>query len=125
MAAIRDSEETQPSLLIVFMKPSSFLALYDKLEKLVHRLPSSLEQPILREITPIKTLFLLQRAPRLALLGERSAAQAGLINALFGEEVVGRDEEMLHDGLWQTLTRAGHGSLELLDARQPLSLIHI
>ena len=46
------------------MKPSTFLSLYDKLEKLVRHLPESLQGPILREITPIKTLFLLQRAPR-------------------------------------------------------------
>ena len=37
------------------MKPSTFLSLYDKLEKLVQRLPDSLQQPILREITPIKS----------------------------------------------------------------------
>ena len=104
------------------MKPASFLPLYDKLEKLVHRLPESLEQPILREITPIKTIFLLQRAPRLALLGERSAAQAELINALFGEEIVQPREEMLRDGVWQTLSRTGRGSLELLDLRHPVSL---
>ena len=36
------------------MKPSSFLGFYEKLEKLVQRLPDALQQPILREITPIK-----------------------------------------------------------------------
>ena len=66
------------------MKPSTFLSLYEKLEKLVHRLPDSLQQPILREITPIKTIFLLQRAPRLVLLGPAGAGKVELLRALFG-----------------------------------------
>src|SRR4030095_4992474 len=105
------------------MKPSAFLALYEKLEKLVQRLPESLQHAILREITPLKTLFLLQRAPRLVLLGERSCGKASLINAIYGEEILSSDEEMLHDGVWQTLSPAGRGSLDLLDLRRPISLV--
>ena len=98
------------------------LTLYEKLEKLVQRLPETLQQPILREITPIKTLFLLQRPPRLALLGDRTASKAELMNAVFGEEVVQPGDEMLHDGTWQQLSHAGRGTLRLLDARRPVSL---
>lgn len=104
------------------MKAASFLSLYDKLEKLVYRLPEALQTPILREISPIKTLFLLQRPPRLALIGERAASKAELINALFDGEVLRRDEESMHDGQWQALTRRGRGTLRLLDARRPVSL---
>src|SRR5258706_266559 len=64
------------------MKPSTFLSLYEKLEHLVQRLPAPLQQPILREITPIKTLFLLQRAPRLVLLGTLAMATGGEIARL-------------------------------------------
>ena len=55
------------------MKPSAFLSAYDKLEKLVRRLPEGLQGPILRAITPIKTLFLLQRPPRIVLVGASGA----------------------------------------------------
>lgn len=84
-----DSLRLQPRCANLFsrttpgrMKPSTFLSLYDKLEKLVQRLPDSLQQPILREITPIKTLFLLQRPPRLVLLGPAGAGKAELLLGL-------------------------------------------
>lgn len=104
------------------MKPSTFLSLYEKLENLVHRLPSALQQPILREITPIKTLFLLQRAPRLVLLGSGGAGKVELLNALFGGEALRPGEENLSDGAWQEIGRTGRGTLRLLDARRPASL---
>jgi len=104
------------------MKPSTFLSLYEKLEKLVQRLPDSLQQPILREITPIKTLFLLQRAPRLVLLGPAGAGKVELLQALFGAEVVWAGEENLGDGTWQTFGQKSRGALQLLDARRPASL---
>ena len=104
------------------MKPSTFLSLYEKLEKLVHRLPDSLQQPILREITPIKTIFLLQRAPRLVLLGPAGAGKVELLRALFGSEVVRAGEENLGDGTWQTFGEKSRGTLQLLDARRPASL---
>ena len=104
------------------MKPSTFLSLYDKLEKLVQRLPDSLQQPILREITPIKTLFLLQRPPRLVLLGPAGAGKAELLLGLFGAEVARTGEENLGDGSWQTFGRKSRGTLQMLDARRPASL---
>lgn len=104
------------------MKPTSFLSLYEKLESLVHRLPASLQQPILREITPIKTLFLLQRAPRLVLLGSGGPGKVQLVNALFGGEALRPGEENLSDGAWQEIGRTARGTLKLLDARRPASL---
>ena len=97
------------------------ISLYEKLEKLVQRLPETLQKPILREITPIKTLFLLQRPPRLALVGERAADKAELINAIFRDDVLPERADMLHDGAWQALTLRGRGTLRLLDARRPVS----
>jgi uncharacterized protein (DUF697 family) len=104
------------------MKPSTFLPLYEKLESLVNRLPGGLQQPILREITPIKTLFLMQRPPRIVLVGPNGAGKAELLASLFGAEVFLPGEENLSDGRWQTIGRAGRGSLRLLDARRPASL---
>lgn len=105
------------------MKPSSFLSLYEKLEGLVRRLPEGLQQPILREITPIKTLFLLQRPPRLVLLGPGGAGKGELLRVLFGAEVLLPGEENLSDGHWHDHGSAGRGSLRLLDARRPASIL--
>ena len=104
------------------MKPSTFLSLYDKLEKLVRHLPDALQGPILREITPIKTLFLLQRAPRLVLLGRGGAGKVEVLRALFGAEVARAGEENLSDGTWQTFGEKSRGTLQMLDARRPASL---
>ena len=104
------------------MKPSTFLSLYEKLEKLVRHLPDALQGPILREITPIKTLFLLQRAPRLVLLGRGGAGKVEVLRALFGAEVARAGEENLSDGTWQTFGEKSRGTLQLLDARRPASL---
>lgn len=104
------------------MKPSSFLSLYEKLEGLVRRLPEGLQQPILREITPIKTLFLLQRPPHVVLLGAGGAGKGALLRALFGAEVLLPGEENLSDGHWHNHGSAGRGSLRLLDARRPASI---
>ena len=100
----------------------NIIALYDKLEKLVARLPEPLQSPILREVRPIKTLFLHQRAPRLLLLGDRAASRSELINALFGENVSELGEDHLQDGTWQLFT-SPRGKLRILDARRPISAV--
>src|SRR3954463_5050603 len=103
------------------MKPSSFLGFYDKLEGLVRRLPESLQQPILREITPIKTLFLLQRSPRIVLLGAAGSAKRDLVNAILGSETIKAGEENLGANGWQNYGLPSPGILRLLDARRPVS----
>ena len=101
------------------MKQSVFLSIYEKLEALVQRLPEGLRAPILREITPIKTLFLLQRPPRIVLLGDRAASRTAVVNALFGEAVARPDEDAVQSASWQEFARSGRGTLHVLDARRP------
>jgi uncharacterized protein (DUF697 family) len=96
----------------------NLLALYKKLERLVQHLPAPLQNPILREILPIKTLFLQQRAPRILLLGDRSVSRTALANVLFGEAVAREDEDHVQAYGWQLYTH-GHGKLRILDGRRP------
>ncbi len=113
-------------------KPRTLVAMFEKLEGFLQKLPGSLAQPILREITPIKTLFLLQRPPRIVLVGSRTATKAQFCNALFGSEVLDAEDESVHDGTWREIavgesTRSHHdgqhsGALRVLDARRPVSL---
>jgi uncharacterized protein (DUF697 family) len=100
----------------------NLLGLYEKVEKLVHKLPESLQSPILREISPMKSVFLLGRPPRLLLLGDRGASRTALVNALFRSNVARASEDHVQDGAWQLFARKGRGSLRVLDARRPASL---
>ncbi len=103
------------------MKSAKLLQIYEKLEKLVTKLPASLQKPILQEITPVKNLFLLQRPPRIVLLGQHGIGKAHLINALFDAEIVRPHEEHSPTLCWQDFTRIGHGTIRILDARRPAS----
>jgi uncharacterized protein (DUF697 family) len=97
----------------------NILSLYEKLEKLAERLPSQLQHPILREIGPIKTLFLQQRAPRILLMGDRARSRSELVNALFGQHVAETGEDHLQDRTWQVFA-SSRGKLRLLDGRRPV-----
>lgn len=99
----------------------NIFALYDKLEKLAERLPSQLQHPILREIRPIRTLFLQQRAPRILLLGDRAGSRSELVNALFGQTVAETGEDHLQDRTWQVFA-SSRGKLRMLDARRPVAV---
>jgi hypothetical protein len=58
------------------LKPfMNLLAIYEKLEAVLKRLPEGFHQPILREIEPIKTLFLQQR-PRESFCWETAMSAA-------------------------------------------------
>jgi len=99
----------------------NLLALYEKLEALLHKLPAGLHQPILRELEPLKTLFLKQRAPRIVLLGERSVSRAQIVNGLFGSEVANPTDDARQSGAWDTFALGGRGTLRIIDARAPMT----
>jgi uncharacterized protein (DUF697 family) len=101
------------------MKFNKLIYVFDKLEMLAARLPESLRKPILEEITPVKKLFLLQRVPRIVLLGQRGTGKAHLINALFGAEVVPLHQEQAQHVAWQDFSNGARGTIRLLDARRP------
>ena len=101
----------------------SFLQVFEKLEGFAHRLPGALQKPILQEVTPLKDLFLRQRAPRFVLTGDAAASSAGLFNAIFGAPVApfAREDSATKAppaAGWQDFSQAGRGVLRLLDARQ-------
>lgn len=103
----------------------NLLAFYEKIESLVQRLPQPLQSPILREITPIKTLFLQQRPPRLLLIGDRASSRTEIVNALFAAEVAEASEDHVQSGNWQLFSRPGRGNLRALDARRPSTLSQV
>lgn len=100
----------------------ALLQLVERLEGFAGKLPAALQKPILQEVTPLKDLFLRQRAPRIVLTGDPAAGPASLFNAIFTAPVApfaaAGDETPPATG-WQDFTHTGHGILRLLDARLP------
>jgi uncharacterized protein len=95
----------------------TILSLYEKLESLLRRLPVGLHQPILREMEPLKTLFLEQRPARVVLVGDASVSRADVLNSLFATEVAFPDEDTQRSGAWIAISSGGN--LRVLDARRP------
>ncbi len=101
---------------------TTFLHLFEKMEGIVGKLPASMQRPILHEITPLKDLFLRQRAPRIVLTGDPAASSAGLFNAIFTAPVAPFAPEATADTApqaagWQDFSHLGRGVLRLLDTR--------
>lgn len=94
------------------MNRSSLLGAYEKLAALLGKLPGSLQEPIFRELEPIKEVFLCQRAPRVAVIGDASVELPSLINALAGVVAL---PTPLARGVW-TMTEV-RGAVEWMDLR--------
>lgn len=94
------------------MSRPALLAAYEKLAALLGKLPGSLQEPILRELDPIKEIFLRQRAPRIAFLGAENLELPAFVNSLAGRPVL---HAPLTRGPWTPVR--GAGVLELADLR--------
>lgn len=94
------------------MSRPALLAAYERLSALLGKLPGSLQEPILRELDPIKEIFLRQRAPRIALLGDAGIELPALVNALAGRPVL---HAPLLRGPWTAVK--GIGTIDLADLR--------
>lgn len=90
------------------------LRLYERLTSLVEKLPGGVQKPILRELTPIRELFLEQRPARLLVLG---GAAETTVPALLSEVCGGGVETGDADHGWRSYRIAERGAVEVLDAR--------
>lgn len=95
------------------MNRESLLTLYDRFTRLVEKLPGGLQKPILRELVPIRELFLEQRPARLLLLGSAGKSVPEFLHAIAGITVETGDS----DKGWRTYLVPGRGALQILDAR--------
>lgn len=94
------------------MSRPALLSAYEKLTGLLGKLPGSLQEPVLRELDPIKEIFLRQRAPRLAILGDAGIELPSFLNALAGRTAL---HAPLLRGPWTAVR--GAGLVELADLR--------
>ncbi len=90
------------------------IGLYDKLEGLVEKLPGGLQKPIMRELGPIRDVFLDQRPARIVLVGGDEALSVPEWLGRMGAGLVGTGASV--DG-WRTYRVKGRGAVEIFDAR--------
>ncbi|HEY5035752.1 MAG TPA: hypothetical protein VII74_01325 [Chthoniobacterales bacterium] len=100
------------------MNNAVFLHIVERLEGFLGRLPESIQKPILHELTPLKELFLQQRAPRFVLVGSHPIPLLEFVAQIFASEG-GEPSRATLTGLfrWQNITIGHHGTIQMLDAR--------
>jgi uncharacterized protein (DUF697 family) len=92
----------------------SVLKLYERLESLVDKLPGGVQKPILRELVPLRELFLEQRPARVMVIGgAASTSVPAILHFLGGMPVETGDS---HRG-WRTYRVPERGAIEVCDAR--------
>lgn len=99
------------------MNQSLLLHIVQKLEGFMGKLPDSIQKPVLRELTPLKELFLEQRAARLVLVGPGKLPLQDLLHAVTAAPVERYRDLLLEIFRWQDLSLGNNGLLAVLDAR--------
>ena len=98
------------------MNRDTLLSMYDRLFQLVDKLPEGMKKPILREISPIREVFLEQRPARLMLVGSVGKSVPEFLHTACGVTV----ETGEATGGWRSYKlsgRSGRGEAQILDAR--------
>ena len=100
------------------MNQTALLHIAERLERLLTKLPEKIRRPVLRELTPLKELFLEQRPPRFLFIGSSKMPTNRIINALFAP---GTPEQpnvaLIPVHRWIDWGVSGHGTISILDAR--------
>ncbi len=97
------------------MNRDSLLSVFDRLGGLIDKLPGGLQKPILRELTPIRQLFLEQRPARLLLVGPEGQPAHAFLAALGTPDLATGGT----DSGWRSFFVSGRGEILILDARAP------
>jgi uncharacterized protein len=100
------------------MNQTTLVQIAERLESLAGRLPERIRRPVLRELTPLKQLFLQQRRPRFLFIGSSKDPLQKIIDLLFtpeGDERVNVTLTPVHR--WTDWTIPGRGTISVLDAR--------
>ena len=98
------------------MNHQTLLAIYQRIEALIAKLPGPLQNAVMKELNPIKQIFLSQRLARIVLLGDPGADGSALFSALLGSDL--RMVDPQQDANWITYELKGKGGFRVLDARR-------
>lgn len=98
------------------MNQQTLLNIYERLEGLIGRLPGPLQKAILKELSPIKQIFLTQRPSKIALLGQANSDASAVFSALLGGDLRMTDPQS--GAAWLTYEQRNKGGFRVLDARR-------
>src|SRR5437773_11465082 len=100
------------------MEQTAILIMVERFERLVTTVREKSRGPGLRELTPLKELFLQQRPPPFLFIGSSKAPTHRIIDTLFAP---GAPEQMnvalMPVHRWVDWDISGHGTISILDAR--------
>jgi uncharacterized protein (DUF697 family) len=100
------------------MNQPLFLHIVERLEGFLGKLPDSIQKPVLKELTPMKELFLKQRPPRFVLTGSHKLPLQEVVATLFAAAQPGDLRDVLMEVFrWHDTAVGEHGNVVLLDAR--------
>ncbi|HZE12425.1 MAG TPA: hypothetical protein VE086_01590, partial [Chthoniobacterales bacterium] len=100
------------------MNRASLLHLIERLEGFLGKLPETIRRPVLHELTPLKELFLQQRAPRFVLTGANRAPLQEIVGAVFNWTPPSESSDLLMELFrWHAIELGGRGTVAFLDAR--------
>src|SRR5438552_8612091 len=102
------------------MNQSTLVQIAERLESLAGKLPEKIRRPVLRELTPLKQLFLQQRRPRFLFIGSSKMPLQQIIDPIFasdGEQSRSGGMTLTHVHRWTDWAIPGHGTISILDAR--------
>src|SRR2546423_190930 len=116
---IRTSFVIRHSAFVIFsMNRQSLLHIIERLEGFVGKLPETIRRPVMHELTPLKELFLQQRAPRFVLTGANRLPLQEIVAAVFGWTPPAESPELLMELFrWHAIELGGRGTVSFLDAR--------
>src|SRR2546430_11271722 len=103
------------------MNQSTLVQIAERLESLAGKLPEKIRRPVLRELTPLKQLFLQQRRPRFLFIGSSKTPMQKIIDLLFAptDERVNVTVTAVHR--WTDWTIPGHGTISILRSEEHTS----
>ena len=99
------------------MNQTTLVQIAERLERLAGKLPEKIRRPVLRELTPLKQLFLQQRRPRFLFIGSSKTPMQQIIDLLFVPVAEERANTLTPVHRWTDWTIPGHGTISVLDAR--------
>jgi uncharacterized protein len=100
------------------MNRASLLHLIERLEGFLGKLPETIRRPVLHELTPLKELFLQQRAPRFVLTGSNTRPLQEIVATLFAWTLPVESHDLLMELFrWHAMDLNGRGTASFLDAR--------
>jgi uncharacterized protein (DUF697 family) len=97
---------------------SSLLHIIERLEGFLGKLPEAIRRPVAHELTPLKELFLQQRAPRFVLTGANRLPLQEIVGGLFVWTPPAESRDLLMELFrWHAIELGGRGTISFLDAR--------